>query len=204
MGLFITFEGTEGVGKTTIIEKLFTNLENLGYKVYVSREPGGDLLGEKIRSLLLETDNVKISPASEALLFAASRASHIDNVLLSKLEKFDIVICDRYLDSSIAYQGYGRQLGEEFVRTINVYADKLVPKLTFFLDLDIDVGLSRTDSRNKKDRLDKESIDFFKRVKAGYLQIITNEPRFVRIDMKKKDPEVVEFITERIIEQIGK
>src|SRR5690554_6870037 len=118
--MFITFEGGEGSGKTTIIEKLYRELKRLNYDVISTREPGGSLISEQIRKILLDNSNTNIKYHTEALLFAASRAQHIDEVIIPNLEK--IILCDRYLDSSIAYQAYGRDLGLEYVSKINDYA----------------------------------------------------------------------------------
>jgi dTMP kinase len=198
MGIFITFEGSEGVGKTTIIEKLKEVLAEKGYSVYVSREPGGDPIAEKIRNLLLAKTDYNVSSSTEALLFAASRSSHIDNVLIPKLQEFEIVICDRYIDSSIAYQGFGRNLGVEFIKKINCYADKLVPDITFFIDLDIIEGLKRTKTRMKMDRLDLEDINFYKKVREGYQYLLETEKRFVRIDASKNISETIDTIVDKI------
>ncbi len=181
--MFITFEGGEGSGKTTLIEKINKALISEGYKVVITREPGGSKISEKIRNILLDNDNTEIKAHTEALLFAASRAQHLDEVIIPNLDK--IVICDRYLDSSVAYQAYGRELGLDFIYSINKYALKYMPDLTFFIKLEPEIGLKRVSQKrsNKKDRLDQEKVDFHNRVYNGYLALAeTDKNRIITID----------------------
>ncbi len=169
--MFITFEGGEGSGKTTLIAKIATELRSRSLDVVTTREPGGSLIAEKIRSILLDNDNVAIKAHTEALLFAASRAQHLDEVIIPNLHK--IILCDRYIDSSFAYQAIGRDLGLDFVKNVNSYALNYMPDLTFYIDLDPKVGMQRVHNNrsNKKDRLDLETNNFHLKVREGYLMV---------------------------------
>ncbi len=169
--MFITFEGGEGSGKTTLIEKLRKTLLNQKYDVLVTREPGGSKIAEKIRSVLLDNKNEAITAHTEALLFAASRAQHLDEVVIPNLNK--IILCDRYIDSSFAYQAYGRDLGMDYVKHINIYALSYMPDLTFYIDIDPKTGIDRVKSRrkHKNDRLDLEQQTFHEKVRQGYLEV---------------------------------
>src|SRR5690606_36857263 len=139
--MLITFEGGEGSGKTTLIEKLKKELLLLGKEVITTREPGGSVIAEKIRNILLDNNNQSIKPHTEALLFAASRAQHLDEVIIPNSDK--IILCDRYIDSSFAYQAFGRDLGLEFVKSVNQYALSYMPDMKFYIDLDPQVGMAR-------------------------------------------------------------
>ena len=169
--MFITFEGGEGSGKTTLIEKLYKTLLDKNYDVITTREPGGSKVAEKIRQVLLDNKNTEITAHTEALLFAASRAQHLDEVVIPNLNK--IILCDRYLDSSFAYQAFGRDLGMQFIEQINSYALKYLPDLTFYIDLDPQTGIDRVKNRrkHKTDRLDLEQQTFHQKVRAGYLEV---------------------------------
>lgn len=201
--MFITFEGGEGTGKTTLIAMLKEKLNNLGHEVVVTREPGGSKIAEKIRNLLLDNKNTEITPHTEALLFAASRAQHLDEVIIPNLDK--IIICDRYLDSSMAYQAYGRNLGEEFVKSINTYAVSYMPDLTFYIDLDPLVGISRVNKNrtDKKDRLDSEQTDFHYKVREGYLTLVCKDKkRVMLIDGNRTIEEIFNEILGVILQKI--
>ncbi len=164
-GLFVTFEGGEGVGKTTQIALLRSALERDGANVCVTREPGGDAVSETVRHLLLTTD---MTPRAELLLFLASRAQNVEHVIKPHLEQGGIVLCDRFTDSSLAYQGWARGLGLEAVAQLNAFATGgLVPDLTFLLDLDPAQGLSRQTDHN---RMENEGLAFHRRAREGFLR----------------------------------
>lgn len=166
-GYFISFEGVDGSGKSTQISKLKEYLEANGYQVVLSREPGGTDIGEQIRSVILDPQNEGMTAVTEALLYAASRAQHVHDVIAPAVKEGKIVICDRFVDSSIAYQQYGRDLGE-CVRIINGYAiDGCMPDLTFLLKVKPDVGGDRIGSR-EKDRIELEDRSFHEAVYRGY------------------------------------
>lgn len=191
-GLFISLEGSDGCGKTTQINLLRDYLERRGFEVVVTREPGGCPISERVREVILSLDSKGMSSECEALLYAASRVEHVREVIVPALECGKIVICDRFLDSSIAYQAYGRELGEGFIRQINEPASRLaMPQLTLLLEVD------RTESRRRMvkgaplDRIEIEREDFFARVQAGYDALVANEgQRVKRVDASKGIDEV--------------
>ena len=196
-GLFISFEGGEGSGKSTQAKLLKEWFENEGKSVILSREPGGTELGKGLRKILLDNATGEISPRSEALLYAADRAHHVYSLIRPALERGDVVITDRYFDSSIAYQGAGRILSPNEVARINRWAtESLFPTLTIILDQPADIGLSRIKSA---DRLESESIDFHTRVRQEYLQLANVDPeRYLVIDARKPIIEIHQEITARI------
>lgn len=205
--MLITFEGGEGTGKTTLIEKLKTYLLNKKVSLVVTREPGGSLIAEQIRNVLLDPKNKLITKRTEALLYAASRAQHIDEVIKPSLEDGKIVICDRYLDSSLAYQGYARELGFEYIYKINHYALNYLPDLTFYIDLDPEIGQQRvqTNRRGKIDRLDMETIHFHQKVREGYLEIAKLEEKRIHvIDGNQPIEVILEEILNKVDEVIWK
>lgn len=181
-GLFITFEGPDGSGKTTQIECLKTYLAERGYQAVLTREPGGTPIGEKIREIILDKNNVEMDDMTEAFLYAASRAQHVAEVILPALNEGKTVICDRFMDSSIVYQGFGRKLGD-CVRVINEIAVRgLKPDVTFFLKLPPKMGKSRIRSE-EQDRLEREKLEFHNEVFRAYEELERNEPeRFIPID----------------------
>lgn len=182
---FITFEGGEGSGKTTLIKKLVTDLESKGYKILQTREPGGSKIAEDIRAVILNVNNTKMDYRTEALLYAASRRQHLKEVILPAIDKGYLVICDRYIDSSLAYQGYARGLGIDEVYNINLYATAgLLPDLTILIDEDATVGLKRISDNNRdQNRLDLEKIDFHNKVREGYLEVLKKFPdRIVKVN----------------------
>jgi dTMP kinase len=196
--MFITFEGGEGTGKTTLIKTIAKILSET-HDVVTSREPGGSTITEAIREIILDPKYKGVTPYTEALLLAASRAQHLDEVILPALAQNKIVLCDRYLDSSLAYQAYARDLGFKFVLNINQYAVEHLPNLTFYIDLDPKIGMSRISKRDKYDRLDQETIDFHNKVRTGYLQVASMYPkRVVTIDGNQS----IEAITHQIIDKI--
>lgn len=180
-GLFITFEGIDGSGKSTQIDLATRYLTEKGYRVYLTREPGGCPISEKIREVLLNPENKGMDPITEALLYAAARAQLIDSVLLEKKNEGYVILCDRYLDSSIAYQAFGRDLGIEFVKTVNRAADKMVPDMTLYFKLSQEQCDERINRQLRdRDRLERESVEFFQRVIAGFDHIAKTEPDRVK------------------------
>ncbi len=177
-GVFITFEGPEGSGKTTQLRLLAPWLESQGYPILTTREPGGTVIGEAIRAVLHDPTHREMSPRAEILLYAASRAQHVDEVIRPALNAGRIVLCDRYYDSTYAYQGYGRGLDLETLRAITTFATtNLSPDLTLYLDLDPAIGLQRRRASGPLNRLDQETLDFHQRVRAGYLELMAREPQ---------------------------
>ncbi len=199
-GLFITFEGPDGSGKTTQIHLLKEYLKKRGYDAVITREPGGTRISEKVRTLILDRDNREMDSLTEALLYAASRAQHVSELIIPNLEKGITVICDRFMDSSIAYQGYGRKLGEQ-VQVINEYAVKGIhPNLTFFLKVPPHIGKSRIKTE-ELDRLEMEKIQYHNDVYEGYLDLERKHPnRIVPLDGTK----TIEQINQTIIAHIDK
>jgi dTMP kinase len=186
-GLFITFEGGEGCGKSTQIAALKARLEAMGKTVEQTREPGGTALGESIRSLLQHDEAGQgMSPEAELLLFAASRAQHVRERIAPAIAKGQIVLCDRFLDSTTVYQGVARAIDSKQVGTINQFAiGETKPDLTILIDLPPEIGLARVHARSdgKLDRMEKEAIEFFQAVRQGYLNLAAEEPkRFVLLD----------------------
>ena len=174
-GYFITFEGVEGAGKTSVLHSLTDKLIRLGYEVMATREPGGIDIAEQIRDIILDRDNVKMEERTEALLYAAARRQHLVEKVLPALEQGKIVLCDRFIDSSLAYQGHARGLGIDEVYHMNQFAiNDLMPNLTLFFDIDPLKGLERIASNKdrERNRLDLENLDFHKKVYEGY-QILT-------------------------------
>ncbi len=189
--MFITFEGGEGSGKTTLIQKLEEILHSKGYEVVATRAPGATPLGKKIRELLLSPDlGITIGRRAELMLYLADRAQLIEEVIEPALLKGDIVLCDRFNDSSVAYQGVARGLGLEEVKDLcETVCEGLVPDITFFLDIDPSIGISRL--TEKPDRLEQEKIDFHQQVRQGFQMIAQQEPeRFHVIDATLSKEEV--------------
>lgn len=193
-GYFITFEGPDGSGKSTAAQAVCQKLIEEGYQVVHTREPGGIEISEKIRNIILDPANTMMDAKTEALLYAASRRQHLVEKVFPAVKEGKIVICERFLDSSLAYQGYGRQLGFDAILSINLFAiDNTYPDLTIYLDVDEEVGLSRLKDRSFKDRLDQESIDFHHRVVQGYKEVLKRfEDRIVVVDASKAKEEVIE------------
>ncbi|MEZ5399308.1 MAG: dTMP kinase [Bryobacteraceae bacterium] len=188
-GLFITFEGTDGSGKTTQIEMLLTRLRDAGLDPVRTAEPGGTVIGAQIRRILLDPANHALAPAAEMLLYFASRAQNVAELILPSLEAGRVVVCDRFTDSTVVYQGAGRSLGADTVRRLHEIAcGSLQPDLTFYLDIDLETGLARARNRNPpeaKDRMEEQSLDFHTRVREAYLRIAAeNEHRFRVIDAR--------------------
>lgn len=206
--MFITLEGIEGSGKSTQILHVLNFINHLGLKCIMTREPGGTRIGGKIRSVLLDPESSNINPATELLLYTADRAQHIQEVILPMIEAGGIVICDRYFDATLAYQGVARGLDTALIRDLHErFCLNLKPDLTFLLDLTPDTGLlrawkqlnsgSRTDTES---RFENETLAFHERVRAGYLAIAAKEPeRFRIVDASQSQDQVQSQIT-RILE----
>ncbi len=183
-GIFITFEGVDGSGKTTVSKAVYEKLKNSGIDCIYTREPGGIEIAEKIRDIILNPEHTMMDAKTEALLYAASRRQHLVEKVLPAIEKGQVVICDRFVDSSIVYQGFARKIGMDEVREINEFAiEGYYPNKTIFLDLDEKTGLKRIESRAFKDRLDQESLDFHQLVSEGYNYIKeNNKDRLIFVD----------------------
>ncbi|NPA93679.1 MAG: dTMP kinase [Chloroflexi bacterium] len=187
-GFFVTFEGPEGSGKTTQIRRLAAFLEAQGYQVVMTREPGGTLIGDQIRQILLAHGNEAMKTRTEVLLFQASRAQHVAELIQPALEQGKIVLCDRFADSTLAYQGFGRGESLEDLRRLIAYATNgLKPHLTLLLDVDVEEGLRRRQPLLQEwNRLDAEALAFHQKVREGYLQLAQAEPeRWVVVDAEK-------------------
>ncbi|HFU3730842.1 TPA: dTMP kinase [Streptococcus suis] len=206
-GHFITFEGPDGAGKTTVLQELLPKLQVLGLEVITTREPGGVAIAEDIRKIILDPANTAMDHKTELLLFIAARRQHLVEKVLPPLQEGKLVIIDRFIDSSVAYQGHGRGLDIADIDWLNHYAtDGLKPDLTLYFDIDAEEGLARI-ARNAErdvDRLDMEKADMHRRVRQGYLAILEKEPeRFVKIDASQPLEAVVQdalgIIQERLL-----
>lgn len=203
-GIFITLEGGEGSGKTTIINAIKAHLEGKGYKTITTREPGGVDIAEQIRSVILNVNNTNMCYETEALLYAACRMQHLREKVIPALDEGCAVICDRYLDSSLVYQGVARDLGFEHVLSANCFALDYMPNLTFFIDVRPEVGLKRIQGRGKIDRLDKESIAFHEKVYNGYKQVADlYKDRIISINGEQEPDCVVSDILNKIDEYLA-
>ncbi len=194
MSLFITFEGIEGCGKTTQIDLLSSFLKRIHRSFLVTREPGGTEVGERIRQILLSSENAGIETMAELFLYAAARVQHVRQIIFPALRQGKVVVCDRFADATLAYQGYGRGLDLAWIEQIHERAmENVKPDLTFLLDLPVEEGLKRALKRMEKhtfkeDRFEKEDLDFHRRVKKGYLILARNEPvRIVILDGMKDE-----------------
>ncbi|ENV33456.1 dTMP kinase [Acinetobacter gerneri] len=182
--MFISFEGTEGVGKTTLIQKLHQHFQQKGIDVVLTREPGGTPLAEQIRSLLLSVNHdEKMANDTELLLMYAARAQHLENVIIPALNAGKVVLCDRFSDSSFAYQCAGRGLSPEKLQLLNQNFVSKMPDITFWLDAPIELGMTRARERGALDRFEQEKVSFFEKVRSGFEHIQQNEPqRMKRLD----------------------
>jgi len=198
-GLFITFEGCDGCGKTTQIELLNKYLLNKGSETLLTREPGAKGLGEKLREILLNY-NGEVSPNCESFLFLADRAQHVDCIIKPAIEQGKIVLCDRHTDSTVAYQGYGRGLDlDRIYKLNNIATNGLKPDITIVLDVDVETSMQRVGK--EKDRMESAGIEFFKRVRNGFLEIAKNEPDRVKV-INASD--TIENIHKQIVELVEK
>ncbi len=182
--MFITFEGPDGSGKTTQLKKLSAFLQKRGYKIVSTREPGGTSIGDQIRHLLFSMKNTGMHPRTEILLFQASRAQHVEELIKPSIESGAIVLCDRYADSTIAYQGYGHRIDLQQLHTIvNFATSGLTPGLTILLDIDAEEGLKRRNKDGGWNRMEAYELAFHRRVREGYKELIKQNPsRWVVID----------------------
>ena len=203
MGYFITFEGVEGCGKSTQAKLLAEYLKQKGYKVLLTREPGGPKISEKIRDILLDADNKEMLPETELLLYMASRSQHTGEWIIPALSKDFIVISDRYYDSTIAYQGAARSINLDVIKRITDYATYgLTPDITFLIDIPAELGLSRI-APNEADRLEKESLDFHKKVRNGFLSLSKQQrERFFVINGEKSIKDISDIIVNEINKKI--
>lgn len=194
-GYFITFEGPDGAGKTTVLEKLIEKIkEQVTCEILVTREPGGSKIAEAIREIILDPENTEMDDRTEALLYAAARSQHMAEVVFPTLEAGKLVFSDRFVDSSLAYQGMGRNLGIDKVAEINQFAtDGLNPDLTLFLDIKPEDGLARIAKvrPDKEDRLEKEKLSFHKKVYTGYQEIVKKYPERIKVVDASQDVDYV-------------
>ncbi len=201
--MFITFEGPEGGGKSTQIRLLAERLRQHGYVVTTTREPGGTTIGDQIRTVLHDTANTAMSPTAELLLYSASRAQHVAEVIRPALAAGRVVLCDRFADSSMAYQGFGRGLDREMLAALTAMATSgLTPDLTLLLDLDVQRGLARRADRGEEmNRLDREAVSFHERVRAGYHALAAAGPERWVIINADREVEVVAADVWRLVAQ---
>lgn len=203
---FITFEGGECSGKTSIIESVKRVLDEKGIEYICTREPGGIKIAEQIRSVILDINNTEMTSECETLLYAAARMQHLSERVIPALKEGKVVLCDRFLDSSLAYQGYARGIGMENVLKANSFALDYLPELTIFIDVTPDVALKRLSQRHEKqDRLDLEKMDFHKRVYEGYHEVLKMYPdRVKRIDGNQSLEAVTKDCINTILEYLGR
>ncbi|WP_028609546.1 dTMP kinase [Paenibacillus harenae] len=203
-GVFITIEGGEGAGKSTLIEQLSNTMIQKGRLVMTTREPGGIPIAEQIRSVILDRGNITMDARTEALLYAAARRQHLVEKVVPALEKGTHVICDRFVDSSLAYQGYARGLGMDEVWAINSFAiQNLMPDLTIYMDASPEIGLSRIKQSAEREvnRLDLEKRSFHERVREGYMQLLKKHPDRIVLINAEQSPEKVFCDVLTVIEQ---
>ncbi len=199
-GRFITLEGSEGAGKSTNLAFIHSSLEQAGIEVLLTREPGGTELGETIREMLLDARQTRICDDTELLLMFAARAQHLHEVIRPALDAGKWVLCDRFTDATYAYQGGGRGIASERIATLEQWVQgELRPDLTFFLDLPVAQGLERAGQRSEPDRFEREQMDFFERVRAGYLERAAGTPQRYRvIDASRRLDEVQQSISDAL------
>jgi len=208
MSLFITFEGGEGSGKSSALKLLDERLRNEGYQTVLTREPGGTPIAEQIRNVILDKANTKMDPRTEALLYAASRRQHLVEKVWPALKEGKIVLCDRYLDSSLAYQGGARGLGIDNVLNVNAFATEgTFPDLTLLFDIEPEIGLERIakNASREVNRLDLEKIEFHRGVRATFLELAKRySDRFVIIDASKPLDQVVQDVYDTVMARMKK
>jgi dTMP kinase len=205
--MFVTFEGPEGCGKTTQMHHLAAYLREQGHDVLTTREPGGTAIGDRVRAILLDPGHIEMLPPTEFLLFSAARAQHVGEVIRPHLAQGGIVLCDRYADSSLAYQGYGHRLDLDALLTITGFATgELLPDLTLYLDVPVDVGLRRKagGSGDAWNRMEQKEVEYHERVRAGYLAMSIEEPeRWVLVDAVRELDAVKADISRLVSERLG-
>lgn len=202
--MFITFEGVEGSGKSTQAKLLAELLTKIGHKVTLTREPGWGSFGELIRKIILDERDLELDPFSELCLFCADRAQHVRDFIKPKLQNGEIVICDRYFDSTVVYQGYGRKLDKRLVNKVAIASTlDLIPDVTFLLNLPVRAGLSRLQTRGEITKMDEEPLEFHELIRQGYMLIAKREPhRIKKINADREILEIHEDIKNFILELI--
>ncbi|GIN88416.1 thymidylate kinase [Heyndrickxia sporothermodurans] len=205
-GLFITVEGPEGAGKTTVLNKLGDELIKQGNDIVMTREPGGIKIAEQIRKVILDKENTEMDPRTEALLYAAARRQHLVEKVIPALKRGAIILCDRFIDSSLAYQGVARELGIEEVYLINQFAiQDIMPDLTIYFDVDVEIGLERIAANQGREvnRLDLEKKDFHLKVRKGFRQLLDRFPeRIYEVDASRPLDCVYEEVKSKVEEAI--
>ncbi len=203
-GKFITIEGPDGSGKSTQAVRLVEYLRTMGLNVILTREPGGTSVGEQIRNILLNPENEELGFKTEVLLYAASRAQHLDEVIIPALKEGKTVVSDRFVDSSIAYQGYGRKLNLALVEEINkLVVEKFIPDLTIFLDLPVEDGLTRIRMKQESmDRLEQEAVSFHELVYQGFKELASKEKRITTISANRNEDVIFADIVKLVKEKL--
>ncbi|WP_019893935.1 dTMP kinase [Allobaculum stercoricanis] len=203
-GMLITFEGNDGAGKTTALESVAAILKEKGYPIVVSREPGGSVLAEKIRELILDVNN-EMDAKTEAYLYAASRREHLVQTILPALQEGKLILCDRYLDSSLAYQGHGRKLGQKEIEQLNDFGlEGFRPDYTLFFSLDLETEKERMEMRGEMNRLDLESREFHQRVRDGFTCLCQQNPQRIHVIDASQTKEEVAQATLAQVEELWK
>lgn len=206
-GFLVSLEGPEGAGKTSVLEALIPILEDRGVEVLTTREPGGVLIGEKIREVILDPSHTEMDPKTELLLYIASRRQHLVEKVLPALEAGKMVIMDRFIDSSVAYQGFGRGLDIDAIDWLNEFAtDGLKPDLTLYFDIEVEEGLARiaANSDREVNRLDMEGLDLHRKVRQGYLSLLEREGnRIEKIDASLPLDQVIENTQQLLFDRMG-
>ena len=206
-GIIISFEGPDGAGKTTVLEQVLPVLQEKGYDIVTTREPGGVEIAERIRDVILDVNHVAMDSKTELLLYMAARRQHYVEKVLPALEAGKVVLIDRFIDSSIAYQGAGRGLDKDIITKLNDFAtDGRKPDLTLYFDVESEIGLARIAKNTEREvnRLDLEKLDMHKRVREGYLALTEQEKRIVTIDASRELADVVLETLHTILEQLAK
>ncbi len=202
--MFITFEGPDGCGKSTILEEVYKNLVNLDFPVIKTREPGGTRISEKLRNIILDEDNKELTAVTESLLMAASRSQHVEELIIPAIKEKKIVLCDRFVISSLVYQGYARDLGIDKILKLNEFATLgIKPDMILFFDVSEKNLLDRRKKRNTSDRLEKEEVDFHKRVYKGYNYIkekFQEDDNFYIVDANKGISEITSYCISIILD----
>ncbi|MCE5313128.1 MAG: dTMP kinase [Nitrospiraceae bacterium] len=203
-GIFISLEGIEGTGKSTQSKLLAEMLTTAGYEALLTFEPGGTRIGQRIREILLQPDHKEMSPVAELMLYNAERNQHLHEIVLPALERGAVVITDRYTDSTVAYQGYGREIDIKLLKSIDAISTKgFMPHLTILFDLDVQVGLARNRGVNKVDRFELEEVAFHEKVRSGYLELARLEPERIKvIDASLQPQEIHEKIKKIVMERL--